>query len=188
LAADGSRLPCPPPTPREQVSDALYIACRNAQVEVVRFLLTKQPDLSFRAYMGGTALHWAHYGGSRAIVEMLEQAGADPAARDDVLRCTPRAFGICVPASWGFLPGKINQRLADDPDLANLMDGHTSALHEAARAGHVEIVRILLAAGANPRLLDGEGKTPLELAAGHGHASVVEVLQTPMRPPQPPHP
>ena len=62
MLADGTRLPCPPTSPREQVSDALYIASRNAQVEVVRFLLTKGPDLSFRAYMGGTPLHWAHFG------------------------------------------------------------------------------------------------------------------------------
>src|SRR5262249_46164927 len=27
MAADGSRLSCPPPTPREQISDALYVTC-----------------------------------------------------------------------------------------------------------------------------------------------------------------
>ncbi len=49
FAVDGTRLPCPPQTPREQISDALYMACRNAHEEVVRFLLTKEPDLSFKA-------------------------------------------------------------------------------------------------------------------------------------------
>jgi Ankyrin repeats (3 copies) len=48
IAADGTRLPCPRQTPREQISDALYMACRNAHEEVVRFLLTKEPDLSFK--------------------------------------------------------------------------------------------------------------------------------------------
>ena len=66
FAPDRSRLPCPPPTAREQVSDALYIACRNGQTEVVRFLLGKHPDLSFRAYLGATPLHWAYFGGSRS--------------------------------------------------------------------------------------------------------------------------
>jgi hypothetical protein len=80
------------------------------------------PDLAFRAYMGGTALHWAYFAGSRAVVTLLLDAGPDPTLRDDVHRCTPRAFGICVPASWGWL-SKVRQRLAEDPALASLMDG-----------------------------------------------------------------
>ena len=83
FAADGSWLPCPPATPREKISDALYIACRNGQAEVVRFLLGKDPDLSFRAFLGATPLHWAYFGGSRAVVELLEKSGADAEARDN---------------------------------------------------------------------------------------------------------
>ena len=59
------------------------------------------------------------YGGSRAVIELLEQAGADPLARDDVLHCTPRGFGICVPANWSsYIPpmlAKVRARLAEDP-------------------------------------------------------------------------
>jgi cytohesin len=175
LAANGKRLPCPPTTPIEQISDALYIASRNGQVEAVRFLVTKQPDLSFRAYMGGTPLHWAYFSGSKAVIELLKQAGADENARDDVLKCKPRSFGICVPASWG-MADDVRDRLAEDPALVNLMDGSTSPLHEAARNGHGDIVQLLLAAGADPQLRNGEGKTPAELAADSGHAAVAQSL------------
>jgi ankyrin repeat protein len=176
FAADGSRLPCPPPTAREQISDALYIACRNGQAEVVRFLLSKQPDLSFRAYLGATPLHWAYFGGSRAVVELLERSGADAAIRDDTLGCTPRSFGICVPANWGFA-FLVRARLAEDPSLVNLMDGRTSPLHEAARNDRVEVVRILLDHGANPSLTNGDGKTPLDLAVEQGHVATAELLR-----------
>jgi ankyrin repeat protein len=176
MLADGTRLPCPPSSPVEQVSDALYIAARNTQAEVVRFLLTKEPDLSFRAYMGGTPLHWAHFGGSREIVGLLEHAGADRSSRDDVLRCTPRAFGICVPASWGF-GFLVRKRLADDPTLAQVMDGSTSPLHEAARGGHAEIVKMLLDAGADAAVRDGSGKTPYEISLERGQAVVAELLK-----------
>ena len=158
-APDGSRLPCPPLTAREQVSDALYMACRNGHAEVVQFLLGKQPDLSFRAYLGATVLHWAYFGGSRTVVELLEQSGADPAARDDTLGCTPRSFGICVPANWGFA-FLVRARLADDPTLVNIMDGRTSPLHEAARNNRAEVMHLLLDHGANPSLTNGDGKTP----------------------------
>ncbi len=173
FASDGTRLPCPPQTPREQISDALYLACRNGHEDVVRFLLTKEPDLSFKAYMGGTPLHWAYFGGSRRIIELLEQAGADTTARDDALHCTPRMFGICAPANWGFA-SLVQKRLAEDPSLAYMTDGRTSPLHEAARSGSAEVVRLLLDHGALPTLRNGDGKTPREIAAALGHQRVFD--------------
>jgi ankyrin repeat protein len=175
FALDGSRLPCPPLSARDHVSDALYIACRNGQAEVVRFLLGKQPDLSFRAYLGATPLHWAYFGGSRTVVELLEQSGADATVRDDTLGCMPRSFGICVPANWGFA-FLVRARLGEDPSLANIMDGRTSPLHEAARNNQTEIVKLLLDNGANPSLADGDGKTPLDLAKELGHIAVAGLL------------
>jgi ankyrin repeat protein len=176
FAPDGSRLPCPPPTARDQISDALYIACRNGHADIVQFLLGKNPDLSFRAYEGGTSLHWAWFGGSRRVVELLEQHGADCAARDDTLGCTPRAFGICVPANWGFT-FLVRARLAEDPTLVNIMDGRTSPLHEAAANNRAEVVRLLLDHGADPQLANGDGKTPLDLATAEGHTAVIEMLR-----------
>lgn len=178
-ASDGTKLPCPPRTAVEQVSDALYIACRNGHAEVAGYLLTKQPDLSFLAYMGGTPLHWAYFGGSSKVVELLIAAGADQEALDDNLGCTPRAFGICAPASWGFLL-LVQRRLDADPTLLDFMDGHTSALHQAAAGGHVEVVQFLLDRGANPLLQDGAGRLPLDNAAECGHANVVELLRSAM--------
>ena len=172
----GVRLPCPPKADVELISDALCFACRNGHPEVVRFLLRGSPDLSFRGYLGARALHWASYGGSRSALKQLIEAGADQAARDDALECTPRAFGICVPANWGFIE-LVHARLVEDPSLATFMDGRTSALHEAARQGHARIVQLLLKAGANPAQVDGGGVTALQLASVGGHVEVEELLR-----------
>jgi ankyrin repeat protein len=171
---DGARLPCPPETPVEVVSDALYMASRNGQAEVVRFLLRKQPDLSFRAYLGGTPLHWAYFSGSREVVDLLMRAGADATLRDDEIGCTPRAFGICTMANWGFA-FLVRRELLADPTLAQVLDG-TSPLHEAARGGHLETVQILIAAGADRATRDRDGRTAGELAAENGHAAVGKLL------------
>jgi len=171
----GNRLPCPPDSPSEQVADALYMACRNGQLEIARFLLTCQPDLAFRAYMGGTLLHWAYFGCKDDVINEMLQAGCDPSARDNTLNCLPKSFGICTPANWGFLELVLRQ-LKRDSTLTNFMDGHTSALHEAAGKGHVEIVKALLKAGANPQLLNGTGQTAMDLAKANGHQAVVELL------------
>lgn len=176
FARDGSRLPCPPLTPVEQISDALCMACRNGHVDVARFLLTMKPDLSFRGFMGAGTLHWAHFGGSCTVIELLEQAGADPKSRDDVLHCTPRAFGICAAANWGF-DFLVRKRLAEDPSLANPSDGQTSPLHEAARGGHVQVVRLLLDHGADSTFRDSAGKTPLDIAVQRGYSGIVDLLE-----------
>jgi ankyrin repeat protein len=173
-APDGTRLPYPR-EPREVISDALYLACRNGQTEVVRELLGHAPDLSFRAFIGGTPLHWAYFGAQRAVIHLLLAAGADPTLRDHEYRCTPRAFGICVAASWGFMSVFIGV-LKCDPGAINLLDGRGTALHEAARAGQVAVAKILLQVGADRSIRDPEGKTALELAEASGHDEVARLL------------
>lgn len=175
--ADGTRLPAPPPTARERISDALYFASRNGQPEVVRELLKHDPDLSFRAFIGGTPLHWAYYSGDRETVELLLRAGADPTPRDYDYNCTPRAFGICVAANWGF-PPLLERTLRMDPSVVNIFEGRGTPLHEAARAGHSRLAATLLAAGADPSIRDRAGKTPLDLAAEAGYGETVEILRS----------
>jgi ankyrin repeat protein len=162
-AADGTRLPCPPETDREVVSDALYMACRAGHEGTTRELLASGPDLAFRAFAGGTALHWAYFAGAPRVVALLLAAGADPTLRDPVLGCTPEAFGICFPASvaWG---SKVRQRLAEDPRQAEAESARGGPLHEAAHAGALEAVKALLESGADPGRRNAEGKTALDLA------------------------
>jgi ankyrin repeat protein len=54
--------------------------------------------------------------------------------------------------------------------------GNTPLL-EAARYGHDDICRVLIAAGANLKAKDKDGKTALMLAVQGGHDEVVRVLK-----------
>jgi ankyrin repeat protein len=162
-APDGTRLPCPPETDREVVSDALYMASRAGHEGTVQELLTRGPDLAFQAFAGATALHWAYFAGAPRVVALLLAAGADPTLRDPVLGCTPEAFGICTPASWAW-GSKVRQRLAENPGLVHAESTRGGPLHEAARAGALEAVKLLLEAGADPGRRNAEGKTALDLA------------------------
>jgi ankyrin repeat protein len=133
--------------PRDIVCDAMYAAVRHKRVDVARVLMERRVDVGSRAFLGATLLHWAYYAGSRPIIAMLLERGADPDARDDTFGCTPRAFAICAPARLGTLE-LVTERLDEDPSLATINEGRGTPLHEAVRAGHEAIVRLLVARGA----------------------------------------
>ena len=172
--SNGSRLPCPPATVVDQISDALYMACRNGHLDVARFLLGKEPDLRFKAYLGGSLLHWACFGNSGDVIQLIELAGGDPSDTNNAMNMTPRAFGICVPANWGILE-LVQRQLKRDPTLIHLIDGN-SALHEAAKQGHLSIVQFLLHAGVDRAMRDHNGHTAAALARLKGHEEIVTHL------------
>ena len=67
-------------------------------------------------------------------------------------------------------------------DVNHVNDLGWTALLEAVILGdggpdHQEIVRILLAAGADPSIPDGDGVTPLEHAESRGQADVARILR-----------
>jgi hypothetical protein len=83
---------------------------------------------------------------------------------------------VCSGETW-----RVKWELVDgaDPNLAKPMMPYP--LHDAAEGGHVEIVKLLLAVGANPGNLNSDRQTPEEVATGRGHAEVVAVLQQSVR-------
>jgi ankyrin repeat protein len=77
---------------------------------------------------------------------------------------------------------KVRTLLADDPSLTKAThpkQPHAgwTALHEAAKRGHLEIVRLLLQHGAEPNAREaGDNTYPLHWAAAHGHIDIVRAL------------
>ena len=72
---------------------------------------------------------------------------------------------------------RVKVLLKDNPELVNTKDrdGETH-LHEAGLNGHIDVVRLLLANGADVNAKDDKGNTPLHWAAMLGHQDVSELL------------
>ena len=63
----------------------------------------------------------------------------------------------------------------DNPIVQNYL-GNTS-IHEAARHGHLEVVRLLMTATANPNIPNDNGRTPENLAAACKHHDIVKLFR-----------
>lgn len=67
---------------------------------------------------------------------------------------------------------------AKKPDYINNPAGYRTALHDAAENGELDLVRVLLDAGADITALDPEGNTPLILAEKSGNDDMVQLIRS----------
>lgn len=70
----------------------------------------------------------------------------------------------------------LEKLAAEVRDINEAFDGGRTALIEAAAQGRVELVKILLEAGADPSLKDSEHETAMLKAAANGETDVVHIL------------
>ena len=138
----GKSLPKPPLRENEIIADALYIACRNEHYEVAEILLDKEPDPNFRAYMGGTCLHWAEFTGNRRLVSLLLSHGADPGMKDYSFQKVPAEFGIFCTISWGY-DGLVKRLLRNNPQVVDLRAEWGTPLELAQKHGNERIIEMI---------------------------------------------
>lgn len=148
---------------RDYLDDTpLIVAARLGHLEIVKLLVERGAESNATGFGAKSALHCAATNGYEEIVAFLLSQGAEVHARQRQ-GWTP----LMCASSWGHvgvvrrllthMGGEgLNQRAADDK----------TALHHAAARGKGEVVRLLLLCGADPSLMDNEGRTPRALAEG----------------------
>jgi ankyrin repeat protein len=157
-----------------QGATLLMQAALNADASVVRFLLAQGADPKLTNPLGATALHWA--AGDPTKVALLLEAGADPNAKSNLGR-TPVLIAAATPgnaASLRLLLGK-----GGDPKIAD--QSGDGPLGSAASAGDLEMMRLLIDAGANIQERGNRGPafrgvSPLMRAALANCAPCVDLL------------
>jgi hypothetical protein len=158
-------------------SEALYSpeAFRSAALEgklrVVELCLegglaVDEPDPN-----GFTPLAMAAYNGHDDIVKLLIKKKAKVDSRDR-LGNTP-----LIHAASGPYPTTV-EILLDAGAEINAVDAgeHFTALMMAAAEGNIEVVKVLLAKGADKTLLDVDGESAADFARSKGHAKIAELL------------
>lgn len=156
----------------------LLVAAWLGPPEAVALLLRHGAHANTADRFGVTPLHRAAAGFHPASVESLLAHGA---------KATSEATGDTegIRTGWTPLHGvsttEVAERLlaAGARVDAKASDGRT-ALHVAVEMHHADIVRVLLAHGADPTARDAHGITPRDLAAQDGDpAALLPVLESP---------
>ena len=156
---------------------ALLAAVHGNRVEAARLLIAAGANVNAKDALVDTPFLYAGAEGRNEILKMTLAAGAD-------LKSTNRYGGTAlIPAAHhGHLDTvKILLATAIDKDHVNRL-GWT-ALLEAVILGdggpvHTEIVRLLVAAGANANIADPDGVTPLAHARRRGFTAMTRILET----------
>ena len=154
----------------------VMVATVARQTEAVRVLVDAGADVDVRDNRLDNVFLYAGANGLLDILRIANEAGADPAL-------TNRFGGIAlIPASERGHVEVVRYLLAEsDVDVDHVNRLGWTALLEAiilsdGGPAHQEIVRLLLEAGADPDLADGDGVTPLAHARSRGFDEITALL------------
>lgn len=155
---------------------ALLLASLNDRVDVARLLVGLGADPDAQDDRRDSAWLVTGVTGSVAMLETLLPANPD-------LKLRNRFGGISViPASERGHVDYVRRVIQTGIDVNHVNDLGWTALLEAVTLGRgtepwQEIVRILLAAGADASLPDGDGVTPLQHARSRGYDEIAAILE-----------
>ncbi|MBT8086657.1 MAG: ankyrin repeat domain-containing protein [Gammaproteobacteria bacterium] len=153
---------------------ALMFAAIKGDAKISEMLLRAGARTDPKAKLGWTALSLAAVKGHVDVVQVLLAGGADPNIRD--------TYG------WTPLMRAADRRRAGVVrlllDVGNIdttirQEAGSTALHIAAAVGDVDIVRMLVAHGADRSARDSYDNTPAAIARSAGHPEIAEYLEAP---------
>jgi ankyrin repeat protein len=152
----------------------IHEAVKNNDNVRIRDLIKGNPDLtSARDEDGFSPLHLAAANGHKGVVEFLLMNKADVKAKDNA-GSTPLHQAA---AAEGQRTDLVEILLAHDADVNAADKRGLTPLHYATLANNLEVIKSLLAHGANINAKDNKaGHTPLILAVAKGDRGMVEAL------------
>ncbi|KAB2621420.1 ankyrin-1 [Pyrus ussuriensis x Pyrus communis] len=147
---------------------ALHHSAGLGDIELLRYLISKGADVNSQSD-AGSPLIWAAGHGQQDAVKVLLEHNANPNAENDD-NITPLLSSVAA----GSLP--CLELLIQAGAKVNISAGGATPLHIAADIGSPEILQLLLKGGGDPNITDEDGLKPIQVAAGRGNRSAVEIL------------
>lgn len=148
-------------------------AAQFGYLGIVKLLCSRGADVHLKDEQYCTALIWSIVHDHEEVARFLLDQGAAATSHEE---------GSRTPLMWASLYGNevVVQLLLERGvavDARHSMGVNTTALMDAARSGCLNIVRMLLAAGADAALKDSSGKTAAQLAKTGGFKDIAQLLK-----------
>jgi uncharacterized protein len=159
---------------------ALLAATQRNRIEVARFLIQEGANVNAKDLIQDSPFLLAGALGRVELLRLMIPAGAD-------LTDTNRFGGTAlIPAAHRGHVEAVKFLLTTRIDINHVNNLGWTALMEAVVLGdggpaHTEIVRMLVAAGANTSIADRDGIMPLEHAKKRGYTEMVRILSAALR-------
>jgi uncharacterized protein len=149
---------------------ALMLAAANGHPAVVKILLKAGAKPDMQNYFGETALMLAVSHNHTAVVKLLLKKKADSGITDK------KGWNALMLSKSPATTALLLKHKAAGVGYAVPQSGIT-ALMVAAEEGNLEIVRLLLAAGADKELANSHGLKAFDFALRSGHQLVADLLK-----------
>lgn len=159
----------------------LLLATRGNQIESARVLIEAGADVNAKDNIDDSPYLYAGASGFNQILRLTLDHGAD-------LKSTNRYGGTAlIPAAEKGFVDNVRTLIDAGVDVNHLNRLHWTALMEAIVLSdggprHVEIVEMLIKAGADVNIADNDGVTPLTHARQRGYTAMVETLEAAKNP------
>ncbi|MCX5645766.1 MAG: ankyrin repeat domain-containing protein [Phycisphaerae bacterium] len=152
----------------------LHDAVRGCHQEVAKLLIGKRADVNTRDGGGESPLYTAAASGDGRMAQLLIDAGAD--IKDKGSRGRPLLHTAVSSLNSFVRSDVVTPLIAAGANVNALALSNFTALHYAARDGHVRAAELLLAHGADVNARTASGQTPLHFAVRRGHDDIVALL------------
>jgi ankyrin repeat protein len=182
------------PTNHTQEEIGAFVIAAHGDTEKAKALLAADPTLLHTRWerTGETALDGAAHTGQADLAVHLLAAGAPldifTAAMlgrtEDVIAFLDSDPTLVNAGGAHGIPLLVYAGLSGKVELLDLLvergggkEGHTGALHAAARRGYVDVARWVLDRGADTAATDFAGKTPLQQATERNDEAMIALLR-----------
>uniref|UniRef100_A0A8C1D7C2 KN motif and ankyrin repeat domains 1b n=1 Tax=Cyprinus carpio carpio TaxID=630221 RepID=A0A8C1D7C2_CYPCA len=153
-----------------QIVEDFLFACRHVSPDVLCYVANMADQ------NGNTALHYSVSHSNFSIVKVLLAAGVCNVDHQNKAGYTPIMLASLAAVEMKDDMMVVQELFSRGDVNAKASQAGQTALMLAVSHGRIDMVRALLAAGAEVNIQDDEGSTALMCAGEHGHADIVKLL------------